>query len=317
MMKTIMIWLCVLFIVSGCKKGTTPNPPIDGNSTNTSTYLGSYRVDSAYTSTTDSRGRSMNLKIYFPKNVSTALPLIIVVHGGKGGGNNIENLRYIGYTLATHGYLTVHGQYTYSDDVEISANKPNDAKKLIDNLLNKSIIINGFAGTIDANKIAECGHSGGAYTGLALAGTKHNVNGSIITYNDPRVKCVFVFSPNGTNRPVWNYYINSTVDNSWNAITIPTFIAYGALEGNADAGRGQAYDNMSVGNKYEAIVPNVDHDNWNGKKPGDVYTSADNTAENYGKSNAVAFFNYYMMNKGVKDSIGLYGNINGVVFSKK
>jgi|LakMenE18May11ns_1017448.scaffolds.fasta_scaffold9937642_4 hypothetical protein len=312
-MKDIIPLLVATILMISCKEETTITPiknvPL--------TYLGIYTVDSAYTSTTDSRDRSMNLKIYFPKNVSTAVPLIIVVHGGKGGGNNIETLRYIGYALASHGYVTVHGQYTYSDDIEIAANKPNDAKKLIDNLLNGSITINGFSGTIDATKVAECGHSGGAYTGLALAGTKHIINGSIITYKDARVKCVFVFSPNGTNRPVWNYYLNSAIDNSWGVISVPTFIAFGALEGNADAGRGQAYDNMPIGNKYEAIIPGVDHDNWNGKRPGDSYTPADSAAENYGKSNAVAFFNYYLLNTGVKDSIGLYGNVKDVVFSKK
>ncbi len=317
MKNIIPVLLCVAILMISCKEETAPTPPTGGDTNTPLTYLGSYAVDSAYTSTTDSRGRSMNLKIYFPKNVSSVVPLIIVVHGGKGGGNNIETLRYIGYTLASHGYVMVHGQYTYADDIEIAANKPNDAKRLIDNLLNGSIAINGFTGTIDANKVAECGHSGGAYTGLALAGTKHNIEGSIITYKDPRIKCVFVFSPNGTNRPVWNYYLNSTTDNSWDAISIPTFIAYGALEGNADAGRGQAYDNMPNGNKYEAVIPGVDHDNWNGKRPGDTYTSADSAAENYGKSNAIAFFNYYLLNKGVKDSIGLYGNVNRVVFSKK
>lgn len=316
-MKTLILMLVfITTICIGCEQNVQPPDPVEIKPPLVPSYLGTYSIDSTYTSTLDTRGRTMGLKIYFPKNYTAAAPLIIAVHGGKGNANSFESLRYLGYTLASHGFVVVHGQYLHPDDLDIFINKPKDASNLIDNVLNGSITITGFGGTIDATKIGECGHSGGAFTGIALAGSKHLYQGNIVSNTDSRVKCVFVLSPNGTNSQ-WFYYINSPTDNSWSNITIPVFTAYGALEGNADNGRAQPYANMPAGNKYQAVLAGIDHDNWSGTRAGATPSPADSIAEQYGKSNAAAFFNYYLLNKGVKDSIGLYGQISGVTFSKK
>lgn len=156
------------------------------------------------------RDRTLPIKIYYPKEITAPLPVVIVSHG-LGGSR--EGLKYVGEYWAAHGYIAVHIQHVGSDISLIKNTKPADmmaelqkgesAEQFMDRVFDVRFVIDELTrrntdgkwplhGKLDLSKIAMAGHSFGAVTTLAVSG--HSFAGGK-NFRDSRIKVCIVLSP--------------------------------------------------------------------------------------------------------------------------
>lgn len=163
---------------------------------------------------TDSkRGRDVPYKIYYPKDLKGAYPIVIFSHG-LGGSK--EGYEYLGRFLAQNGYLCIHIQHAGSDEevwkgktskaaimasLRKAVSKPmtavnrfKDIPFVVDMVedMNSSSPI--FKGHIDLGKIGIAGHSFGAYTVLAASGQQFGRGW--VDFKESRIKAGVALSPN-------------------------------------------------------------------------------------------------------------------------
>lgn len=153
------------------------------------------------------RDREVPVKIYYPKDVTNACPVIVFSHGL---GGTREGYEYLGQHWASHGYISVHLQHHGSDDavwrgnanpmqsmkratldIRNSLNRPLDVSFVVDELerlnADKSSM---WKGRFDLQKLGMAGHSFGAYTTLAIGGERFLVMGEEKTLADKRFKAL-------------------------------------------------------------------------------------------------------------------------------
>jgi len=173
---------------------------------------GPYDVESAmYEWLDQKRNREVPVKVYFPKNAEGPFPLIIFSHGLGGSRDGYE---FLGRHWASHGYVSVHVQHIGSDtaiwqgkqnimeamrqairDPANSTNRPLDVSFALDQMERLNKEDSPFRGFLEMKKIGVAGHSYGAYTTLAVAGQVFiSVQGSEVTFEDPRVKAAIAMS---------------------------------------------------------------------------------------------------------------------------
>ncbi len=162
----------------------------------------------------DARNRDVPVKIYYPKtgagSESAIFPIIIFSHG-LGGSR--EGYGYLGEHWASCGYISVHLQHHGSDkDVmhglrplkalreaaAVPANaisRPRDVTFAIDRLtmLNADPAF-PLHGQLDLLRVGVAGHSFGAFTTMAVAGTHLPILGEENRYLDPRIKAAIAMS---------------------------------------------------------------------------------------------------------------------------
>jgi hypothetical protein len=173
-----------------------------------------YAVDVARFEWTDARrDRKVPVKIYFPKDATSACPVIVFSHG-LGGSR--ENYEYLGHHWAACGYVSVHVQHLGSDNsvwqdarpreamgrmraaaanLANATNRPADISFVIDRLEEENKSGSVLKQRLDLARIGVAGHSFGAFTTLAIAGEVFvTPAGRKATVVDPRVKAVIPMS---------------------------------------------------------------------------------------------------------------------------
>ena len=158
------------------------------------------------------RNRAVPVKIYYPTGSGApgTCPVIVFSHG-LGGSR--EGYRYLGECWASHGYISVHVQHPGSDSAILSGlhprrsfqkaiadpansiNRPLDISFAIDRLtaLNADAAFPLYR-HLDLARLGVAGHSFGAFTTMAVAGTRLPVLGGDPKYRDPRIKAAIAMS---------------------------------------------------------------------------------------------------------------------------
>jgi len=161
----------------------------------------------------EERNREVPAKLYFPKDATGELPLIIFSHGLGGTRQGYE---YVGRHWASHGYICVHVQHRGSDN-ETSKNtgKPSEALRKaavsFENLYNRPKDVtfaidhmeqfNGdksseFHDRVNMDKVGVAGHSFGGYTAHAVSGRLIWGPEGIVDLHDKRIKaCIAISAP--------------------------------------------------------------------------------------------------------------------------
>lgn len=150
------------------------------------------------------------VKIYYPKDLKSPAPVVVISHG-MGGSR--EGLKYLGEYLAEHGYVTVHPTHVGSDTSLLKrdggdfgkairdamnptqlANRVNDVSFCIDELERLNADPKSqFYGKLDLKHLAMTGHSFGAITTEAVCGAR--MAAGTLPAADPRIKCGVALSP--------------------------------------------------------------------------------------------------------------------------
>ena len=261
--------------------------------------------------------RTVPLKVYFPADLDGAAPVVVVSHGGTGTERSREAYEYLGRALASHGYVAIHPSHTRQDGVPLTVSRPWEVSFVVDLVEAGSLEIAGFDGTLDAERIGHAGHSFGAYTVMAVAGAKVDVpeayGGSDAVFRDERVGAFLALSPSGAGQ-------FGLEDGSWEEIAAPVYVIYGELEedsdgrGNVevDGWRGQAFDGMPPGDKYESVIPGAAHFNFNDRGGRGAGDPAEAYTLRFVAENGLAFFDTYLRGDPRREEIGTLGDVTGV-----
>lgn len=154
------------------------------------------------------RKREVPAKIYFPKEATSACPVIVFSHGLGGTRDGYE---YLGRHWASHGYVSVHLQHHGSDDsvwrgkanpqaalreatksAEIAKNRPLDVSFALDQLTKENAAPGPLRGKLDLEHVGMAGHSFGAWTTLVIAGQRLGLG--LASLADRRVKAAIPMS---------------------------------------------------------------------------------------------------------------------------
>lgn len=150
------------------------------------------------------RKRDVPVKIYYPQDVKTPVPVILWSHGL---GGNREAYVYLGKFWASHGYIVVHLQHKGSDSAVLreggmqalrtagnarnAIDRPKDITFVIDQLMKLNPDNGDFKDRFNLNAIGVGGHSFGAQTTLLAGGQKL---GPVTSFADKRVKALLPMS---------------------------------------------------------------------------------------------------------------------------
>jgi len=181
------------------------------------------------------RDRDVPVKMYFPKENASPLPIVLFSHGL---GGSCENYEYLGKHWAGCGYICVHMQHRGSDDgvwkdlplaeragalqraamnISNATNRPLDGSFVIDQLEKLNLDESSpLKERLDLKRIAIAGHSFGGYTALALAGQTFVLPlGLTRNYGDPRIKAAIQMSAPAP-------FSKRDLDKTYGSITMPT-----------------------------------------------------------------------------------------------
>lgn len=221
------------------------------------------------------RDRDVPVKIYFPKNLTSPVPIIVFSHG-LGGSR--EGYEFLGRHWAGCGFVSVHLQHAGSDSAVWKNAEPSERMKSLrgattnlGNTLNRprdvSFAIDQLAklntdeksplhGRLDLSRIGVAGHSYGGFTAMAIAGQAFGPRRSRELAN-PRVKAVIQMSapvPRGENG----------ADAAYSAITTPVFHMTGTKDdspiGDTTADQRRIpFDHMTSADTCLLIFKDGDH----------------------------------------------------------
>lgn len=159
-------------------------------------------------------GQDIDLRVRAPTNATTACPVIIFSHG-LGGSR--EGYWPLAEAWASAGFVVIQPSHPGSDtqtlkdagilgmgaaarqamtDPDICVGRPRLITRIIDLIPAIQTRLEGFHGTLDANRIGVGGHSFGAWTTLAVAGVGFIFPGHG-PLSDPRPLAFLALSPPG------------------------------------------------------------------------------------------------------------------------
>jgi predicted dienelactone hydrolase len=198
----------------------------------------------------DARGVTVNVRVVHPRDAEGALPLIVFSPHQTGSKDEyVELLEY----WSSHGYVVVGMDHADSpgsgrEPLPGHTDRPRDVSFVLDELDRIERELDGFAATIDRERIGVGGHYLGAYTAYLLAGAvRHPPNGKPETFTDERVRAVLLISPEGTGQGM--------TEDSWKNVELPMMTITGEGDVSARTGRGadwrkEPYSLSAPGDKY-------------------------------------------------------------------
>lgn len=223
--------------------------------------------------------RTINLRVRVPKNAQGPLPAVVVIHGGGFSTNGHNGLEDWGRALATSGYVAINfgnaedeptshcpplqipaaectADYLLKDVSEGGTifapmySRPQDAAAIVDQLDEVELA----AGvTIDRDRLAALGHSGGAHATMSLAGLVIDVSPSVREKAwglDPRFKAFVANSPQGTG------YLGVHAT-SWDQISRPVLVQTGSgdtTEGEQATSRREVFQHLKGPDVFEHFL---------------------------------------------------------------
>lgn len=217
------------------------------------------------------RERQIPVKVYYKKS-SSPVPVILFSHGL---GGSCENNAYLGNYWANANYFVIAVQHAGSDTDTIKNAKLFDKIKalkeavspknalarfkdipfVLDQLENWNKDKNHiFKGSLNLDSIGMSGHSYGAITSLALAGSQFNR----INFLDERIDTFFAMSPKPSKI--------SSLEKSYGSLKQPFL----CMTGTKDVGtmvdktlkasdREKVYEAMPNGDKYQLVLEGGEH----------------------------------------------------------
>jgi predicted dienelactone hydrolase len=250
------------------------------------------------------RDREIPVKIYYPKEMTGKLPVIIFSHG-LGGSR--EGYKYLGEFWASHGYISIHLTHRGTDTQALLAGgldhmsetlkkivadpmqaveRCKDVGFTIDQLegLNANEKL-PFKGHIDVDKIGMAGHSYGGNTTMLTAG---EVSRSGRSYADPRIKCAIAMSAPVAVPP-------RLYDETYAQVNIPLFAMTGTKDDSPvgetkAAQRRVPYDHVKLAPAYLLILNGGDHMVFAGRRQ----QSTDEHFEDLITQGSLAFWDAYL-----------------------
>lgn len=227
------------------------------------------------TITDPARSRLISYLVYDDPAQSFLTPLILVSHGGPGSPTGHLRGEHLGTIFAQGGYVAIHvGHRESANSLIHQQDRPADVSFIIDQIQAGSLPLPaGLAARIDPTRIGHTGHSFGAYSTHALAGTVHEPlgpQGPQATYTDPRIRAFAPLSPQGADQ--FGFFDRAPGDNSWTPLTAPVCTFIGELEIDSNAidtftrqgWRLEPFNRYTfIGDRYLFIIPGQDHnDLW-------------------------------------------------------
>jgi dienelactone hydrolase len=260
------------------------------------------------------RDRAVPVKIYFPKQTTKPVPVIIFSHGLGGSRDGYE---YLGNDWASRGYVSVHVQHLGSDSAVWrggangalqEAMKPNAASNRVIDVyfaiselekMNKEP--GPLKGKLDLDHIGVAGHSYGAWTTLVVGGEAIIRDDGTKLNNpnykpDPRIKAIIPMSA-----PVPT---KSHLDEVFGSIQLPCFHMTGTLDDSPirdtkAADRRIPYDHMTgkVADEYLLTFNGGDHMVFSGRlSQRSSRAEKDHIFQEYIKDGSTAFWDAYLKN---------------------
>ncbi|MDB6057800.1 MAG: hypothetical protein JWO95_1644 [Verrucomicrobiales bacterium] len=255
------------------------------------------------------RDRDVPVKIYYPKDATGPVPLIIFSHG-LGGSR--DGYSYLGNEWASHGYVSAHIQHLGSDTAALKNMMNGGLQEAMKPYAASNGIVDvyyGFAALdhmnsepgplhdkIDTNRIGVAGHSYGAWTTLVVGGEVIIKDGVRVNvqHHEPRIKALIPMSA-----PVPE---KVSLDEVFSKITLPCFHMTGTLDDSpiADtkaADRRLPYDHMTakVADEYLLTFKGGDHMVFSGRfSQTSSRTAHDAIFQKYIMQGSTAFWDAYL-----------------------
>ncbi|NWG46560.1 MAG: hypothetical protein HXY25_08435 [Alphaproteobacteria bacterium] len=277
-----------------------------------------YEVGTETVMLTDaSREREIVVLWRYPKNFSGKTPLVIISHGGYGSDRGYSAYPHLGTAYAQIGFVALNINHLPSANEDLHRfDRPTDVTFVINSLVRQrwpnasgpDVLAPpaGFEGEIDLDRIGHTGHSFGAYTAHALGGAVLAPTMGVTTFRDPRIYAIVPISPQGGYR--FGNYDNGPADNSWTAITIPSYLMAGELEN--PTWRREPFDRYPTrGDKFYTMGGGQNHGGMGGRGTDEVRrTLAANTA---------LFFHVYLRDGEGRCEIGRLAPLPGWTIERR
>lgn len=171
------------------------------------------------------RQRDVPYRVRAPTNLTGAVPIVLISHGGSGSRRGYTTGEHVGDALAASGFVAVHVGHLPSMNADTHLiDRPADVSVLLDRLEDGSLRLpTDFAGDPETSRVGHVGHSFGAYTSHAVGGAIFNQ-----TYTDARIDAIAPISPQGAGQ--FNAFDRGPDDNTWASVAIPAYNLVGEDE---------------------------------------------------------------------------------------
>ncbi|MEN8183348.1 MAG: hypothetical protein ABFS46_12525 [Myxococcota bacterium] len=228
----------------------------------------------------DGRERRVPITVLWPARAEPTQPspLIVLSHGGAGHRGSYE---YLAAHLARHGYVVAIPEHVGSstrallrgmwerrsgpravlramaEDADEWRARPADVGFVIDRATRWNEADPDLRGGIDLGRVGVLGHSYGAYTALAVAGARVQLEGTPVDLSDPRVDAMVALSPSGPGG--WGWFR----EESYRSVEVPALLVTGSRDAvmpwQSGEWRKQAFDLMPPGPRYCLWLEGVTH----------------------------------------------------------
>ena len=237
---------------------------------------GDYKVAVSYkTAIDESRQREIPMVMYYPKGMEEpgSSPVVVMSHGLAG---NSATYQYFGQHLASHGYTVIQPTHVGSDTNAVLTRTPvltftqgelkhrvADIKYTLDMVQNKDERLpEALTDSADLKHVALAGHSFGAITALAVAGTDVvDDQGKKVPVYDRRIDAFIAMSPYGDSLP--SYLAGLDVE-TYDDIKKPVLCLSGSKDGLFTLGKGphvhtKPFEDAGTDEKYHVVIGGTRH----------------------------------------------------------
>lgn len=238
----------------------------------------------------DDRNKDVEVRVRYPKNAPSAVPLVLFSHGMGGSNNAFTDLTT---HWASHGYVVILP--THDDSIKLRKEKGEDVSTFLTNpnkyamsvdppgrVADLSLILNKLAdierqvpamktgdggSLIDIDHIGVAGHSAGALTTQLAIGVKARTKRHplrALSEPEKRFDCAIVISGQGTTTRMF-------AKDSWSELSKPMFVIAGSEDttrvGNeTPASRREPFELAKPGDKYLLFIEGATHSSYQGKQ---------------------------------------------------
>jgi predicted dienelactone hydrolase len=214
------------------------------------------------------RNKDLPLKIYYPQGAGP-FPVIVFSHGLYGSKDGYFAL---GQYWASYGFVSIHPSHadsmkdsgfrgrlrTAMEDPRLWSGRPQDISFIISSFAEIGRLAPELRGKLDVKRVGVGGHSYGAYTSMAIAGSAVTMPGAAkpTSFGDARVQAVIALSPQGAGEM-------GQTEHSWDNIRIPVLTMYGsrdmASQRRTPDWRSQPFHYEPPGDKYDVELKDATH----------------------------------------------------------